>query len=55
MTKHSPEHIEELDDGGTEQRSFERVAAWLQANDQVYVDYPESHYFSLRYTGNAGD
>ena len=55
MTMHSPEHIEELDEGEIGQRSFERVAAWLQANDLVYADFPESHYFSLRYTGNAGD
>lgn len=55
MTRQSPEKTENFDGPSGEQGIFERVAVWLQANDLIYVDYPDSHYFSLRFTGNAGD
>jgi hypothetical protein len=55
MTKHFPENVQDIGDGGLERRFFERVAAWLQANGLTYAEYPEGQYFSLRYTGDAGD
>ena len=55
MTRQSPEKNENFDEPSGAQGFFERVAVWLQANDLVYADYPDSHYFSLRYTGDAGE
>ena len=55
MTKQSQEHSRDSDESERGMGPFERVDAWLQANDLTYAEYPEGQYFSLRYTGDAGD
>jgi len=55
MTKQSQEHSRDGNESETGEQPFERVGTWLQANDFAYSEHPEGHYFSLRYTGTAGD
>ncbi len=55
MPRQSPDNTPDRDKAPSDKGFFERVAAWLDANELDYAEYPDGQFFALRYTGDTGD